>query len=434
MSNQQSKRGRYKYDDIETEPPDKKLRYSQASTGVVPWKEHASGQPSGDTQSVYSTYTLNSLPIISTAPTKSHFYHGNNNSAPGGIPSTFSWWETPLSSMAIPKATLSEYSHCGTYPFACEIPMSNEIHMRADIIPLQTAQDSKYIAPFYQTFSTPQALPGVPYTAPASEFESFSPCESPEPAVFQSPTVLSSPTDIYFRNTAVLTDFPTTSSIVATQDYTQKRPSHCLATRMLGPVEWSLGLDCFVNLSNGGLHSCLPQVSAILGKLKERRETAEGSSPTREQDTKVEAGVLRETIAMNRESTEHMTRILSCGCLSKDANLTRFIITTVFEIITHYSRIARGIVGDQIRAEGQVRARVGMILGELPNISHFIDLLANRWYQAHRASDPMMAAQDMLSKQDENSLSPLAFSHHGGKLRQRLQAVTHEIMRYCGRA
>lgn len=106
-------------------------------------------------------------------------------------------------------------------------------------------------------------------------------------------------------------------------------------------------------------------------------------------------------------------------------------------MITNYSSIARGIIGDHVRAEGQVRARVGMILGELPNASHLLDLLASRWYQAHyHASDPMMTAQDMLNKQEESpySLSALAFSQIESKLRQRLQAVTHEIMRYCGRA
>ncbi|KAK7745756.1 hypothetical protein SLS62_009638 [Diatrype stigma] len=287
----------------------------------------------------------------------------------------------------------------------------------------------------------PQAPLMIPYSAPASEFDYFSPCESPESMVFQSPTALSSPIETYFRNAAMPPDFAAIPSMAATQSYhTQDRSPHFLATRMLGPVEWSLGLDCYSRPSSASSHVCLSQVSAILGRLKQRRGMMGPNAPPagqQQQSNKTDGALLQETITMNRESTEQITRVLNCGCLSKDGTLTRYIIAAMFEIITNYASMARGIIGDHVRAEGQVRARVGMILGELPSTSHLLDLLASRWYQAHyHASDPMMTAQGMLSKQEESPhpLSPLAFGQIESKLRQRLQAVTHEIMRYCGRA
>lgn len=87
-----------------------------------------------------------------------------------------------------------------------------------------------------------------------------------------------------------------------------------------------------------------------------------------------------------------------------------------------------------------MRARVGMLLGELPNLSHLVDLLVNSWHSAsHQTPTPesmgmMLAAPDDKQEGRPHMTSSPGFGQLEGKLRQWVQTVTYEIMRYCGRA
>ncbi len=437
MSGQHLKRARHSRESAETELPSKKKLKCYEDIDFTHWKEHSSGQllssshdsrkqPSVNTESVYDTGTLNSLPMTPTTP-KTPQKNKRNKSGSRDIPYSFTWWGSTSSPIDAPEAASNEYSHSGIHPFTSELPSSMKMSR------LQVPQNPGYLAPFYQTFQTSQGLSELSYPTPTSDFDAFSPCGSPLSASFQVPTTLSGSPEAYFNSTISPTTFSPAVPMVTLHNHDPNRLAYCLPYGTIAPTEWPLGLDCFADPSSASLHSCLTQASAILGEMKQHREAIQNLAFSGQRSQGAGRGLLRDTIAMSRDNTDQITRILSCGCLSQNDRLARLIAAVIFEMITNYLRIARGISGDQSRVEGPVRARVGLILGELPNISHFIDLFASRWYQVQHASNLNMIARDMLSKQEEVSLSPLDFSQLEGKLRQCLQAATREIMRYCGR-
>jgi hypothetical protein len=164
-------------------------------------------------------------------------------------------------------------------------------------------------------------------------------------------------------------------------------------------------------------HDCVARATEGLVELQKRHNSVR---------LLVKAGQTKsipisDVINVGRKTIKQLSQLLDCQCFSWDDRLGLITSSTCMEIMAMYTNITRALTGDGSRKEGQTRARLGIMLGELPSIAAQVQKLSRRWTEDGATSTTLADGQEMSLVQLEK------------ELHQRLNTLTQRLKSHCRR-
>jgi hypothetical protein len=187
-------------------------------------------------------------------------------------------------------------------------------------------------------------------------------------------------------------------------------PLHISPSQLSSPCG-TQAVDYF-SATPGAQHDCLAQASNILIELQQPQKVQRPTSSSR---SRSKSNTVPELVTNSRLSLRKAMNILDCHCVNWDHRLALCIASICQEILSSYTNLARVFLQGGGRLVGRIRARLGMILGELPSIARLIERLSGLWQMVGHASDHAGAGQEQVAK------LTLAFNQLAKDLRRRLR-------------